>query len=120
MSESRSTFCTARTAIMKILPLAAQFSILQAALAASWHNPILPGFHPDPSCILVEEWDNVYFCATSSFNVAPGVPVFASKDLQNFKQIGRFFYYQTHVLSILIIYRKRHYTSESTPWALQY
>ncbi|KAI0338325.1 arabinofuranosidase [Trametopsis cervina] len=58
------------------------------ATAANYHNPLLPGFHPDPSCILVEEWENTYFCATSSFNVAPGVPVFASKDLQNFRQIG--------------------------------
>ena len=56
-----------------------------------YNNPILPGFHPDPSCIRVEEWDNTFFCATSSFNVVPGVPIFASKDLQNFRQIGEVF-----------------------------
>lgn len=54
----------------------------------NYRNPVLPGFHPDPSCTLVKEWDNTFFCATSSFNVAPGVPVFASKDLQSFRQIG--------------------------------
>lgn len=54
----------------------------------AYRNPVLPGFHPDPSCTLVKEWDNTFFCATSSFNVAPGVPVFASKDLQSFRQIG--------------------------------
>ncbi|KAA1467897.1 arabinofuranosidase [Dentipellis sp. KUC8613] len=54
----------------------------------AYHNPVLPGFHPDPSCTRVPEWDNTFFCATSSFNAVPGVPVFASKDLQNFRQIG--------------------------------
>lgn len=59
------------------------------AVSSQWHNPILPGFHPDPSCTRVPEWNNTFFCATSSFNAVPGVPVFASKDLQNFKQIGQ-------------------------------
>ncbi|KAF8519757.1 arabinofuranosidase [Hysterangium stoloniferum] len=54
----------------------------------AYHNPIIPGFHPDPSCILVKEWDDTFFCATSSFNAFPGVPIFASNDLINFKQIG--------------------------------
>lgn len=57
-------------------------------LEESYYNPILPGFHPDPSCQLVEEFDNTYFCVTSSFNAFPGVPVMASKDLIHFKQIG--------------------------------
>ncbi|EIM92579.1 arabinofuranosidase [Stereum hirsutum FP-91666 SS1] len=56
--------------------------------SSQWHNPILPGFHPDPSCTRVPEWNDTFFCATSSFNAVPGVPVFASKDLQNFRQIG--------------------------------
>lgn len=51
-------------------------------------NPILPGFHPDPSCIFVPEWDDTFFCATSSFQAFPGVPIHASKDLQNWKLIG--------------------------------
>ena len=51
-------------------------------------NPILPGFHPDPSCIFVEEWDETFFCASSSFNAFPGIPIHASKDLQTWKMIG--------------------------------
>jgi len=51
-------------------------------------NPILPGFHPDPSCIYVPEWDQTFFCASSSFNAFPGIPIHASKDLQNWKLIG--------------------------------
>ncbi|KAF9529461.1 arabinofuranosidase [Crepidotus variabilis] len=55
---------------------------------STYHNPILPGFHPDPSCIFVREWDNTFFCASSSFNAFPGIPIHASKDLQNWKLIG--------------------------------
>lgn len=52
------------------------------------NNPILPGFHPDPSCIFVPEWDDTFFCASSSFNAFPGIPIHASKDLQTWKLIG--------------------------------
>ena len=38
--------------------------------------------------MLVTEWDDTFFCATSSFNAIPGVPIIATKDLQNFRQIG--------------------------------
>ncbi|KAI1458711.1 glycoside hydrolase family 43 protein [Annulohypoxylon moriforme] len=55
---------------------------------STYYNPILPGFHPDPSCIFVKEWDNTFFCASSSFNAFPGIPLHASKDLQNWKLIG--------------------------------
>ncbi|PIG81029.1 xylosidase : arabinofuranosidase [Aspergillus arachidicola] len=55
---------------------------------STYANPILPGFHPDPSCIFVPSWDNTYFCASSSFNVFPGIPIHASKDLRNWKLIG--------------------------------
>lgn len=55
---------------------------------STYLNPILPGFHPDPSCIFVPDWDDTFFCATSSFNAFPGIPLHASKDLQNWKLIG--------------------------------
>ncbi|KAI0407275.1 glycosyl hydrolase [Xylaria palmicola] len=55
---------------------------------STYTNPILPGFHPDPSCIFVPEWDDTFFCASSSFNAFPGIPLHASKDLQNWKLIG--------------------------------
>ncbi|KIA75762.1 Glycoside hydrolase [Aspergillus ustus] len=55
---------------------------------STYTNPILPGFHPDPSCIFVPEWDNTFFCATSSFNAFPGIPIHASKDLQNWRLIA--------------------------------
>ncbi|KAI0026106.1 glycoside hydrolase family 43 protein [Xylariomycetidae sp. FL0641] len=55
---------------------------------STYYNPILPGFHPDPSCIFVPEWEDTFFCASSSFNAFPGIPLHASKDLQNWKLIG--------------------------------
>ncbi len=51
----------------------------------SFKNPILPGFYPDPSICRVEE---DYYLVTSSFAYYPGVPIFHSKDLVNWRQIG--------------------------------
>lgn len=48
-------------------------------------NPILPGYYPDPSICRVEE---DYFLVTSTFAYFPGVPIFHSKDLIHWKQIG--------------------------------
>lgn len=46
---------------------------------------MLPGWNSDPSCTLVKEWDDTFFCTTSSFLAFPGIPVYASKDLANWK-----------------------------------
>ena len=48
-------------------------------------NPIIPGFHPDPSICRVGE---DYYLVNSSFEYFPGVPIFHSKDLVNWNQIG--------------------------------
>ncbi len=48
-------------------------------------NPILTGFHPDPSICRVGE---DYYLVTSSFEYFPGVPIFHSKDLVHWRQIG--------------------------------
>jgi xylan 1,4-beta-xylosidase len=48
-------------------------------------NPILAGFYPDPSILKV---DGDYYLVTSTFSYFPGLPVFHSKDLKNWKQIG--------------------------------
>ena len=48
-------------------------------------NPILPGFHPDPSLCRVGD---DYFLATSTFTWLPGVPIFRSADLVHWTQIG--------------------------------
>lgn len=51
-------------------------------------NPILPGMNPDPSCVTVPELSHTTFCTTSSFLLFPGIPVYASRDLQNWKHIS--------------------------------
>lgn len=48
-------------------------------------NPILPGFYPDPSICRVGD---DFYMVTSSFSYFPGVPVFHSRDLQNWEQLG--------------------------------
>ena len=48
-------------------------------------NPILPGFHPDPSICAV---DSDYYLVTSSFVFVPGLPVYHSRDLVNWELIS--------------------------------
>lgn len=51
----------------------------------NFQNPILPGFNPDPSICRV---GNDYYMVTSSFCWYPGIPVYHSKDLVNWKLVG--------------------------------
>lgn len=53
--------------------------------AQSFTNPILSGFYPDPS---VCRAGNDYYLINSSFSYYPGLPIFHSKDLLNWQQIG--------------------------------
>ncbi|WP_289075613.1 glycoside hydrolase family 43 protein, partial [uncultured Bacteroides sp.] len=54
-------------------------------MAQGYRNPIIPGFHPDPSiCRAGED----YYIVNSSFEYFPGVPIFHSRDLVNWKQTG--------------------------------
>lgn len=50
-----------------------------------FYSPILQGCYPDPS--ICKKGDD-YFLVTSSFAFYPGMPIFHSKDLVNWKQIG--------------------------------
>ncbi|SDC29601.1 alpha-N-arabinofuranosidase [Pelagirhabdus alkalitolerans] len=50
-----------------------------------FNNPILSGFYPDPS---IERVGDDYYLVLSSFEYYPGVPIFHSKDLVNWDQIG--------------------------------
>jgi len=51
----------------------------------TFKNPVIPGFYSDPSVCRVGE---DYYLVTSTFEYFPGVPVFHSKDLVNWEQIG--------------------------------
>lgn len=48
-------------------------------------NPVLPGFHPDPTVCRVED---TFYLATSSFEYFPGIPLYRSDDLVDGEQIA--------------------------------
>jgi xylan 1,4-beta-xylosidase len=50
-----------------------------------YFNPIMAGFYPDPSVCCKGD---TYYLVNSSFSFFPGVPIFTSKDLVNWTQIG--------------------------------
>jgi xylan 1,4-beta-xylosidase len=51
----------------------------------SLRNPLIPGFNPDPSVVLV---DGTYYVVTSTFEYLPGIPVYASTDFEEWTQVG--------------------------------
>lgn len=49
------------------------------------YNPLINGFHPDPSVVRVgDEW----FLATSTFEYLPGIPIHRSRDFETWELIG--------------------------------
>ncbi len=48
-------------------------------------NPVLPGFHPDPSIVRVGD---DFYAVTSTFSWFPGLPIFHSRDLVNWRLLG--------------------------------
>ena len=53
--------------------------------AGHYRNPILAGFHADPSIVGA---NGKFYLVNSSFTYYPGIPVFESSDLVHWKQIG--------------------------------
>lgn len=53
--------------------------------ATQYLNPILAGFYPDPA---ICRKGDTYYLVNSSFSFFPGVPLFESNDLVNWKQTG--------------------------------
>jgi alpha-N-arabinofuranosidase len=53
-----------------------------------FYTPILQGCYPDPS---ITRRGNDFFLVASSFVMTPGVPIFHSTDLVNWRQIGHVF-----------------------------
>jgi alpha-N-arabinofuranosidase len=85
--------CDARLFGLLLIFLLA-FSLIDAAFAAeneskidihTYHNPILSGFHPDPS--ICRAGDDFYL-TNSTFEMFPGLPIYHSRDLVHWEQIG--------------------------------
>lgn len=75
------------TAVLFFLSLLLfSFSIKNvSAQSRGFSNPILAGFYPDPSICRV---GSNYYLVNSTFSYFPGITVFQSKDLVNWKLIG--------------------------------
>ncbi|MDE6135940.1 MAG: glycoside hydrolase family 43 protein [Muribaculaceae bacterium] len=69
---------------MKNILLAA-LAVAATATAGTYTNPVIPGFYPDPSICRV---DSDFYLVNSSFQFFPGVPLWHSRDLVNWEQIG--------------------------------
>ena len=61
--------------MLQVLPVSAQ----------EYRNPVIPGYHPDPSVCRVGD---TFYLVNSSFQYFPGVPIFQSKDMVHWQQIG--------------------------------
>jgi xylan 1,4-beta-xylosidase len=79
-------------AVVAAVASAAMARALAPAIAAadapritSYRNPVLPGFHPDPSVVRVAEW---FYLVSSSFEMFPGVPIHRSRDLVHWEPLG--------------------------------
>lgn len=58
---------------------------VQQCFSQGYKNPVIPGFYPDPSVCRV---GNDFYLVNSSFEYFPGIPIWHSKDLINWEQIG--------------------------------
>jgi xylan 1,4-beta-xylosidase len=54
-------------------------------VAHLYRNPVVPGFHPDPSVCRV---GRDFYLVASSFEYFPGVPIFHSRDLVHWRRLG--------------------------------
>ena len=70
-----------KLALLFLLIIVATHSMAQQG----YKNPVIPGFYPDPSVCRVGD---DFYLVNSTFHYFPGVPVFQSKDLINWQQIG--------------------------------
>lgn len=65
------------------------FLLLKSRLGFSpdqcYRNPVLRGCHPDPSVVCA---GSDYYLVTSSFVLFPGLPVYHSRDLVHWREIG--------------------------------
>lgn len=71
--------------IKKVFAVALLATVLTEMNAQGFKNPVLPGFHADPSVCRVGD---DFYLVNSTFQYFPGVPVFHSKDLVNWEQVG--------------------------------
>ena len=79
------TLMAQNTAVFEDFNYTAVNRFAQQKTENQYQNPILAGFMPDPS--ICRKGDD-YYLVNSTFSYFPGVPIWHSKDLVNWKQIG--------------------------------
>lgn len=84
------------------LPIAAEgLGLAHSSIRPSiYRNPVIPGWNSDPSCTFVAEHNSTFFCTTSSFSVFPGIPIYASKDLVNWRLASNGLNRATQILAL--------------------
>ena len=61
-------------------------TIFQACAQETFQNPILAGWYPDPA--ITSDNDGNFYMVHSTFAFYPGIPIFHSRDMVNWEQIG--------------------------------
>src|SRR5215469_4630668 len=82
---TRRRFVSNAAAFSASLPFALHAGSAIAAPGATYKNPILGGDHPDASPIRV---GSDFYLTHSSFDYAPGLLIWHSRDLVNWKPVG--------------------------------
>ena len=78
--------CSAGTAVFEWVSYQGADPVFERPLAPGhYRNPVLAGFHPDPS---VERVGDDFYLVNSTFGYFPGIPLFKSRDLVNWTQVG--------------------------------
>jgi xylan 1,4-beta-xylosidase len=85
MSTTLSNNMKIKFIIVNIVTISLLVCNVAKAQTTTLINPILSGFYPDPSIVQVNK---DYYLVNSTFSYYPGIPVFHSKDLKNWKQMG--------------------------------
>jgi alpha-N-arabinofuranosidase len=80
-----ATLCVASWALTSLCPASAWAQSTAADTLSAYRNPIIGGYHPDPSVCRVGD---TFYLVNSTFQYFPGVPVSASRDLIHWQQIG--------------------------------
>jgi len=65
--------------------LFAVIAVTAGAQKTEYRNPVIPGYHPDPSVCRV---GSDFYLVNSSFQYFPGVPLYHSKDMIHWELVG--------------------------------
>lgn len=71
--------------MIRLAALSLLFAAALSGSTATFRNPVIPGFAPDPSIVRV---GGDFYLVNSSFEYFPGLPIYHSRDLVNWELVG--------------------------------